>query len=96
MLSEQRFDRKQKAWRAETALETVRLPKGLLNRMENGWARRQTFHGLERGAIGLDCKGNARTNRFTVPQNGAGSAHTMFATDVSSCQSQIFTNKVHQ
>jgi hypothetical protein len=86
MVPEQRFDGKQKAWCAKTALKTVRLPKGLLNRMENGWARRQTFHGLEIGAIGLDRKSNARTNGFAVPENGAGSAHTMFATNVSSRQ----------
>jgi hypothetical protein len=86
MVPEKRFDRKQKAWRAETALETVRLPEGLLNRMENGWTRRQAFYCLEISAIGLDRKSNAGTNGFAIPEDGAGSAHTMFATNVSSRQ----------
>src|SRR5262249_55559979 len=95
-IAKKRFDRKQKSWRAEPALKTVGIPKGHLNRMENGWTGRQTFHGLEVSIIGLDRKGDARTHRLDVPQDGAGSTHTMFATDVSSCQSQIFTNKIHQ
>jgi hypothetical protein len=56
----------------------------------------KTFHGVKIGAVGLDREHQAGTHRFAVKDNGAGAAHSMLTTQMSSGEIQLLANEIGQ
>src|SRR5207249_7653564 len=83
------------ARRAEAALQTVLLPKALLERMELALGREALDCG-QFGAVGLDGKHRARLDGLLVHQNRAGAANRSLAADVSPGEPRHFTQVVDQ
>ena len=69
-------------WRAKTALQTVMVLKGLLDRTEGAIIFRHPFNGRHIRALCLPCKHRARLNSLAIHMNHAGSALTGITTDM--------------
>ena len=68
MIAQERGERHQDAWRAETALQSVRVAEGSLKRIQlAGWSG-EALNGLDLVAIGLDRQHDAGPRRFTVEE----------------------------
>src|SRR3972149_3910638 len=80
---------------AESALERVLIPKGLLERVELP-PLRQTFDGGDLGAIGLDGKHETGTDGRAVYQHRAASADAVLATHVSPGEAEALAEKIGQ
>src|SRR6202789_3046896 len=64
---------------AEAALKSLRVQKGLLHRMDGGFARK-AFDGGDRVAFGAERRNEAAMYRLVVEQHGAGAAVASVAT----------------
>jgi hypothetical protein len=93
---QKRFCRKQNAGRAKAALQTVQLPKLFLQRVQFGFARRQSFDRFQLCAVRLHGKHETRADRFAIQQHRAGAANAVLATDVRPRQAQIVPDEVGQ
>src|SRR5690348_13014019 len=51
---------------------------------------------MERGAVSLHRKYEARTDRLAIEQNGAGAANSMFTTQMSAGKIQLLANEIGQ
>jgi hypothetical protein len=82
--------------RAETALQAVRIPEGLLQRVQRAAASRQTFDRRDRAAVGLHGQAGARSHGDAVEQDGAGAALARIAADLGAGDAPEVANEMHQ
>ena len=87
-------ERHQNAGRAVAALQTVRLPKRLLDRMKLIRAGRQTFHGGDAMSIRLDRKDQTRARRLAIEQDRTCAADPVLAAHVCTRQPQLMAQEV--
>jgi hypothetical protein len=56
----------------------------------------KAFDSPQFGSIGLNRQHNARTHRFAVEVDSTGAAHAVFATNMCTGESKIFTQEIGQ
>ena len=64
------------------------FPESFLKRVQVIY-RSQALDRLDFMSVGLDCKDQAGTHRFTIEQNGAGAADPVFAANVRAGQAEF-------
>ena len=92
--SQERHQGHQEAGRAEAALQAVRLPERLLQRVELAGPRRQPLDRRQLAAVGLHGEHQAGAHRLAVEQDRAGAAHAVLAADVGAGQAQLVAQEV--
>src|SRR5262249_52469404 len=83
------------ARRAEAALRSIMIDKGLLQRIEAP-VLRKTLHCLDRPAIRPHGKVTARVDRLAVEQYRAGSTFAAVAADLGPGQAEVIAEKLDQ
>src|SRR5215813_666343 len=81
--------------RTESALQSVLVPEGLLQRVERA-AFGEAFDGDKGASVGLDGEHGAGFDRLAVKQNGAGAADRGLASDMRSRKRSDFAQIVDQ
>src|SRR5919198_3417841 len=94
VVPQKRDRRHQEARRAETALEAMRLPERLLDRVQAIGSRRQAFHRADRGPVRLRSQHQAGPRRLAVDQDRAGATYAVLTADVRAGQAQLVTQEV--
>src|SRR5688572_15543460 len=83
----------QEARRAKPALQSVALPKCLLQRMQ-ALAVSEALDGQDLGGIDLDGEEKTRAHRRAVDYNRARATHTVLAPEVRAGQAQLVAQEV--
>src|SRR5688500_3396078 len=84
---------------AISALQAMRFPEGLLNRVKTPldppkMGGSQTFYSRDLMPICLHGEHQTGTRRFAIEQNRASAADSMLTTDMCAGKSQLMTQKI--
>jgi hypothetical protein len=90
IIFQERHQSHQDTWSTETTLRTVGFPESFLDGMQVRGVTK-AFDGLYLVTIGLDGKHQTGANGATIEQDCAGTADTMFTSDVSTGQTEVMT-----
>jgi hypothetical protein len=85
----------QDPWRAETALEAMRLAEGGLQRIQLA-VDSQSFDRGDHVPVDLDREHEAGANGCAIEEDRAGAAHTVLAPDMGAGKTGVVTEKVGQ
>src|SRR5207342_1017888 len=89
LIAQKRGQRHQDTWCAESALQSVRLTKRLLQRVQLAVRTTETLDRAHLVAVRLRRKHDARSRRFAITQNRARAADTVLAADVRTREPKI-------
>src|SRR2546425_2787079 len=95
VVAEQGHGGDQHARGAEAALQPVRIPERLLDRVKQ-LTIGEALDGGDAGPVSLNGQHQARARRLLVDENGARAAHAVLAAHVGAGQTQLVSEKVAQ
>ena len=96
VLAQIRVERHEDAGRAESALQRVAGPEGLLQRVQARAIARQSLDGVHPGAVGLHGEDQAGARGLAVDEHRAGPAGAVLAAQVRAREAEVLAQQIRE